>query len=142
MELVRRYQVTTLPTIAFLSPQGRLILRRTAFEDAAKFAETLRSAASAAAAAAPFEAALAKSDKDASALHGLGALLFEQRLPEDAEALLAKARRLDRSRPVEERRRTRALLADIARHLGRPDDARKLQEEAAALRRDGGAPGR
>jgi thioredoxin-like negative regulator of GroEL len=133
VELARRYEVTTLPTIAFLSPQGRLVLRRTAFEDAEKFADTLRSAARAVASAAPFEAALARDGKDASALHGLGALLFDQRLPAEAEALLSKARRLDRSRPLEERKRTRALLADIARHLGRPDDAGKLRREAAAL---------
>lgn len=142
LELVRRYEVGSLPTIAFVSPRGRLLLRRTAFEDAERFAATLRTAAQVAASASPFEEALARNVKDAAALHGLGALLFDQRLPGEAEALLAKARRLDRSRPLEERRRTRAMLADIARHLGRPGDAGKLEQEAAGLRRDGAAPGR
>ena len=133
LELARRYEVSTLPTIAFLSPRGRLLLRRTAFEDGAKFAATLRTAASVAAAAAPLEAALAKSDKDAAALAGLGALLYDQSLPGEAGPLLAKARRLDRARPLAERRRTREMLAEIARHQDRLDDFRKLQEEAAGL---------
>jgi thiol-disulfide isomerase/thioredoxin len=133
LDLARRYEVGTLPTIAFLSPQGRLLLRRTAFEDAAEFADTLRDAAQAVASAAPFEAALAKNEKDAASLAGLGALLFDQSLPGEAETLLAKARRLDRARPIEERKRTRAMLADIARLQGRADDERRLQEEAAAL---------
>jgi thiol-disulfide isomerase/thioredoxin len=133
VELARRYEVTTLPTIAFVSPQGRLLLRRTAFEDGERFAATLRTAARVAGAAAPFEAALAKSDRDAVALAGLGALLYYESLPGEAEPLLAKARRLDRARPVEERKRTRALLAEIARQQGRFDEVRKLREEAAAL---------
>jgi thioredoxin-like negative regulator of GroEL len=142
LELTRRYEVRTLPTIAFLSPHGRLLLRRTAFEDAAKFAATLRRAARVADAAAPFEEALAKNEKDAAALAGLGGLLFDQGLTGDAETLLAKARRLDRARPLDERRRTRGLLAEIARHLGRPGEARKLAQEAEALRGGGPAPGR
>jgi thiol-disulfide isomerase/thioredoxin len=133
LELARRYEVGTLPTIAFLSPQGRLLLRRTAFEDAAKFAATLRAAAEVVASSAPFEAALARNDKDAASLAGLGALLFRQGLPGEAETLLAKARRLDRGRPIEERRQTRALLAEIALQQGRADDARKLQQETATL---------
>jgi thiol-disulfide isomerase/thioredoxin len=139
IELARRYQVASLPTMAFLSPQGRLLLRRTAFEDGAKFAATLREAARVATDAAPFEAALARSDKDAAALAGLGALLYEQRLPDEAEPLLAKARRLDRTRPVEERKRTRVMLAQIALLEGRSDDVRKLREEAASL--SAGGPG-
>jgi len=133
LDLARRYEVGTLPTIAFLSPQGRLLLRRTAFEDPAKFAETLRAAAEVVAAAAPFEAALARNEKDAASLAGLGTLLFRQALPGEAEALLAKARRLDRGRPLEERRQTRALLAEIALQQGRADDARKLRQETATL---------
>ena len=140
LDLTRRYQVGTLPTMAFLSPHGRLLLRRTSFEDAAKFAATLQRAARVAASAGPFEAALAKDDKDAEALAGLGALLFEQDLPQEAELLLAKARRLDRASPLEERRRTRALLAEIALQQGRADDARKLQQETATLGSASGPP--
>lgn len=140
LELTRRYEVGTLPTMAFLSPQGRLLLRRTAFEDAARFAATLRRAASVVAAAAPFEAALARNEKDAAALAGLGGLLFDQGLTVEAEALLGKARRLDRARPIDERRRTRGLLVGIALSRSRVDEARRLQEEAAALQpEDGGA---
>ena len=93
---------------------------------------------------APFEAALAKSDKDAAALAGLGALLFDEGLPDEAEPLLAKARRLDQARPFEERKRTRVMLAQIALLEGRAGDVRKLREEAAALRPedDDGAAGK
>jgi thioredoxin-like negative regulator of GroEL len=133
LDLARRYEVGTLPTIAFLSPRGRLVLRRTAFEDAAKFAATLQAAAEVVASAAPFEEALARNDKDAASLAGLGALLFRQDLPGEAEPLLAKARRLDRGRPLEERRQTRAVLAEIALQQGRADDARKLRQETATL---------
>ena len=94
-------------------------------------------------AAAPFEGALAKSDRDAAALAGLGALLFDESLPGEAEPLLARARRLDRTRPVEERKRTRVMLAQIALLEGRAGDVRKLREEAAALRpEDDGAAGK
>ena len=42
-----------------------------------RFAATLRTAAQVAASASPFEEALARNVKDAAALHGLGALLFD-----------------------------------------------------------------
>lgn len=142
LELTRRFEVGTLPTIAFVSAQGRLLLKRTSFEDPGRFAATLRSAARLAAEAGPFEAALVKSERDAAALAGLGAVMFRQGFLAEAEALLGKARRFDRPRPLAERRYTRALLSEIALARGRSDDVRKLQEEAAALRPDGDAAGK
>jgi thioredoxin-like negative regulator of GroEL len=137
LELARRYEVSTLPTIAFVSAAGRLLVRRTAFEDAETFAASLRTAARVAAEAAPWEEALAKNEKDAQALAGLGELMLVQAQVGEAEALLAQARRLDGARPVPERRRTRELLAQIALHQGRRDESRRLKGEADGL---GGAP--
>lgn len=133
VELTRRYQVDALPTMAFVSARGRLLVRRTSYEDAAAFAETLKTAARVAAEAAPLEAALEKAAKDPAALAALGALLFDQQLLADAELLLAKARPLDQARPLDERRRTRTMLAQIARARGRLEDVSKLRAEAEAL---------
>jgi thioredoxin-like negative regulator of GroEL len=133
LELARRYEVSTLPTIAFVSARGRLLVRRTAFENAETFTASLRTAARVAAEAAPWEEALAKNEKDARALAGLGELMLFQAQVGEADALLARARRVDGARPVPERRRTRELLAQIALHQGRRDESRRLKDEADAL---------
>jgi thioredoxin-like negative regulator of GroEL len=132
-ELAGRYDVATLPTMAFLSPGGRVLLRRTAFEGPEAFAATMEAAQRLAEGAIAFEESLAKDGKDAAALAGLGALLAGQPLSKDARELLGRARKLDAARPVAERKRTRRLLAEIERARGRKAESLALIAEALAL---------
>lgn len=133
MDVAARHEVESLPTIAFVSPGGRVFLRRTAFEGPEEFAETLREARRVGADAMTFEAALAHDDRDAGALAGLGALLAGQDLMKDARELLGRARKLDQARPVAERKRTRRLLAQAEQARGRREQSLSILAEALAL---------
>lgn len=133
MELAAEHEVSTLPTIAFVSPGGRVFLKRTAYEGPDTFAATLRAAQEVGAEAITFEAALARDGKDAGALAGLGALLARQDLMKDARDLLSRARRLDDSRPVAERKRTRRLLAAAEQARGKRSESLAILAEALAL---------
>lgn len=131
--LASRYRVDTLPTIGFLTPGGRLFLRRTAYEGPEPFTATLKEARRVGARAITFEAALARDGKDPAALAGLGSLLAEQKLVADARELLARARKADQARPVAERKRTRRLLAVVEQARGNRPASLRLIEEALAL---------
>jgi thioredoxin-like negative regulator of GroEL len=133
VELAAQHEVSTLPTIAFLSPGGRVFLRRTAFEGPEAFAATLEEARRVGAEAIAFETALERNGKDAAALAGLGALLASQDLMKDARELLGRARRLDQARPVAERKRTRRLLAEAEQARGRRSESLSILAEALAL---------
>jgi thioredoxin-like negative regulator of GroEL len=133
MEVASDHEVSTLPTIAFVSPGGRTFLRRTAYEGPEAFVATLREAARVGEEAMTFEAALARDGKDAGALAGLGALLADQNLLKDARELLGRARKLDQSRPVAERKRTRRLLAEAEQARGRREQSLSMLAEALAL---------
>ena len=132
-ELAARYEVSALPTMAFLSPDGRVLVRRTAFEGPEAFAATMEVAQRIAEQAIAFEAALARDGKDAAALAGLGALLAGQELSREARELLGRARKLDATRPVAERKRTRRLLAAAEQARGRKSESLALIAEALAL---------
>jgi thiol-disulfide isomerase/thioredoxin len=133
-DLATRYGVEILPTIGFLSPAGRLFLRRTSFEGPERFPATLEEARRLATDVIRLEATLARDGKDAGALAGLGALLLDQQILDEGRSLLDRARRLDAPRPGAERKRTRRLLALAERQggKGRPQ-AERLLEEALAI---------
>jgi thiol:disulfide interchange protein DsbD len=132
-ELSAKYGAETLPTIGFLTPGGRLFLRRSGFEGPETFPATLREARALAADAIAFETALARNGKDAAALAGLGLLLSEQKLHAESLPLLRDARKNDTSRPAPERKRTRRALALAEAARGKHEDAEKLLEEAVAI---------
>jgi thiol-disulfide isomerase/thioredoxin len=133
VELSAQYDVKTLPTIGFLSPDGRLFLRRIAFEGPELFAATLEDAKGLTANVIAWEAALARDERDAAALAGLGVLLVEQGLFTQGRELLRDARKVDEARPVRERKRTRRLLAEVERQRGKPRDSERLLQEALAI---------
>jgi thiol-disulfide isomerase/thioredoxin len=133
VDLAGKYGVSTLPTMAFLSPGGRVLLRRTAFEGPEAFAATMEAAQGLAAEAHAFEESLGRDAKDASALAGLGALLATQGPSKEARELLSRARRLDAARPVAERKRTRRLLAAAELARGKKSESIALLAEALAL---------
>lgn len=133
VELAGRYGVKALPTITFVTPAGRTLLSRTAFEGPDVFVATLEDARRLAAMALAFEAALDRDAKDAAALAGLGAVLAEQGASRDVRDLLGRARRLDQARPSAERKRTRRFLALAEAVRGKRADALALVNEALAL---------
>jgi thiol-disulfide isomerase/thioredoxin len=133
-ELAARYGAATLPTIGFVSPAGRLFLRRTSFEGPDRFPATLEEARGLARDVIAFEAALAGDGKDAAALAGLGTLLADRKLFAESLELLRAARKLDEDRPVKERKRTRRALAAALRATGKARDADRILQEALALR--------
>jgi tetratricopeptide (TPR) repeat protein len=127
------YAVETLPTIAFLSPRGHVILFREKFEDAAAFARTLEAARSAAAEVMSWEDALSRDGDDPAALARLGAHLFAQKRLDESRKLLERAARHDPGRPVGERKHTRVLLGMIQARAGHDDNSEKLLRSALAL---------
>jgi len=128
------YDVLTLPTILFLAPSGRPILRVAKFEGPGQFPETLRSAASRSEKVMSLEAALDKDPLDAASLAALGFDLWEQEFYKDSQDLLERAKVVDDKRPSAERKRTRTILAAIRRRQDRFGEAESLLREALALK--------
>jgi thioredoxin-like negative regulator of GroEL len=132
-EISADYDVEILPTIAFLSPRGHVVLRRDKFEGPEAFAATLETAGRMAGDVMAWEDALSRDANDPEALARLGTHLFSQRQPDDSRELLERAAKHDAGRPVGERKHTRVLLGTLrleAEHYG---DAEKLLQSALAL---------
>lgn len=134
MAVVLRYDVSSLPTIAFVSPSGRQILRLNGFQGPGQFPQTLATAKDMAGRVMAWEAALDKSPSDAAALAGLGVHLFEQEFYDESRRLLSQAVQVDGGLPVTDRKRIRVLLG-LMRHYDRNyPEAEALLKDALALR--------
>jgi thioredoxin-like negative regulator of GroEL len=129
-----KYGVSDLPTIAFISPSGRLILRLTGFQGPGQFPRVMATAREAATQVLGWEAAIEKDPQNAEALVKLGVAMYEQEAYEESRDLLAQATRVDGERPVEERKQVRMMLAIIRHYEQRYTDAEALLKEALALR--------
>jgi thioredoxin-like negative regulator of GroEL len=112
-EVAVRYDVSSLPTIAFLSPSGRPLLRLNGFQGPSQFPRSLEAAREVANRVIGLEAALERDPKDVVALQALGVHLFEQDSYRDSAELLERATRLDSHRPLDERKQTRLLLGAV-----------------------------
>jgi thiol-disulfide isomerase/thioredoxin len=133
--LAARYHVSTLPTIAFLSPEGRQLLR-VPFQGPGQFPRTLDTALQIASQVIPWEQALARNPEDPQALFALGTHLYEQEDLEDARDLLRKTVARDAESEPEDRRRARMLLAIIEHVSHNFAAAEKLVKEALTLQPD------
>jgi thiol-disulfide isomerase/thioredoxin len=130
--VAERYQVRTLPTIVFLSPEGRQLFR-VPFQGPGQFPRTLETALQIAQRVTSWEEGLARNPDDPHALFALGTHLFEQEYLEDARELLKKAVERDAAERAEDRRRARMLLA-IVEHVSRNFvEAERLVKDALAL---------
>jgi len=129
-----KYGVSDLPTIAFISPSGRLILRLTGFQGPGQFPRVMASAREAATQVMGWEAAIEKDPKNAEALVKLGVAMYEQEAYEESRDLFVQSTRVDGERPVEERKQVRMMLAIIRHYEQRFTDAEALLKEALALR--------
>lgn len=133
VDFARRYDVSTLPTIAFLSPSGRLVARVNGYQGPGQFPQTINMAREEAQKVMSWEGAIDKNPKDAQALASLGTHLFEQEFYEDARQLLLQATRFDGGQPVSHRRRTRMLLAIIQNYDRQYSDAEALLKDALGI---------
>ena len=132
--VAQRYGVSSLPTIAFLSPAGRPLLLVNGFQGPGTFPHIMASARQAGAEVLVWEAALDKDPNDAEALIKLGVHVFEQESYEDGQDLLSRAVRVDSNRPVAERKQARMLLGIILHYSRKYAEAEAVLKEALALR--------
>jgi thioredoxin-like negative regulator of GroEL len=129
-----RYNVSSLPTIAFLSPTGVQLKRVTGYQGPSQFPKTMHKALAIAETVMTWEAALAVDPKDAHALSKLGIHLFYQEFWQESRDFLYRATRSDRETPVEERKLTRLMLGVIFSSDRRYSDAEALLRDALSLR--------
>jgi thioredoxin-like negative regulator of GroEL len=137
LAFAQRYDVSTLPTIAFLSPSGRLVSRVNGYQGPGQFPQTLHLAREEAQKVMGWEAAIERNPKDATALASLGTHLFEQEDFVEARQILSQATRFDQGQPVPNRRRSRMLLAIIQNFDRQYSDAESLLKDALGLRPQG-----
>jgi thiol-disulfide isomerase/thioredoxin len=133
VDVARRYQVASLPTIVFLSPEGRQLGRVNGFQGPGVFPRTLDAAMGVARRVMAWEEAIARNPDDARALAALGAHAYDQQYFEEAGDLLRRAAAADTVEPVDDRRRTRMLLAILENMHRNFPQAEKLVKEALSL---------
>jgi thioredoxin-like negative regulator of GroEL len=132
-EIAYKYNVQSLPTIAFVSPSGRPIDRVNGFQGPGPFPRTLEAARAKAARVIAWESALDKDPQDAAALFQLGMHMFQQDSYEESRELLRRAAESDARRPVADRKQARMLIAIIDRYDNHLDRAEAMLKEGLAL---------
>ena len=133
-EIALRYNVATLPTIAFITPAGRQILSLKGFQGPGQFPRTMETAREVAGRIMSMEAALDRDPRSAPALFGLGVHLFEQEYYEDSRTLLYRAASLDATRPVKDRKQARMLIGIIQNYDRKYAEAESILNEGLAIR--------
>jgi thioredoxin-like negative regulator of GroEL len=128
-----RYDVNSLPTIAFLSPHGRPLLRLNGYQNSQQFPRALEKARDVATKVMGWETAIEKNPKDAGALSALGVHLFEQDAYRESAELLNRACDVDGGRPLDERKQNRLLLGAILKSDERFADSERALKSALAL---------
>jgi len=132
-EFAVKYQVTSLPTIVFLSPEGRQLGRVNGFQGPGQFPRTLEAVIQIGRRVMSWEDALARNPDDPRALLGLGRHLYEQEYFDDARELLKQAVTRDAEEEPPSRLQARMLLAIIEHVTRNFGEAEKLVKEALAL---------
>jgi len=128
-----RYDVSSLPTIAFLSPQGRPLMRLNGFQGPGQFPRTMEAARDVARRVMGWEDALDKRPEDPGSLAALGVHLFEQDALTESGQLLGRAIRLDEGRPLEERKHSRMLLGAILKTQKKHAEAERVLKSGLLL---------
>ena len=134
LDVAVRYRVSSLPTIVFLSPEGRQLFRLNGYQGPGQFPRTLEGALQAARTVMSWEDALARDPDDPRALLALGSHLFGQEYFDEARDLLQKAVARDVEAELDERRRARMLLAIIEHVTRNFGEAERLVKEALSLK--------
>jgi thioredoxin-like negative regulator of GroEL len=146
-EIAGRYLVTSLPTIAFVSPNGRPIWRLGGYAKAVDFAPMLEAVQKAAAGVLAWEAVLEKDPGNLAALTGLGLQQFDELksvatddprnsaprfMLDDVNDLLTRAIGLDKDTPAADRKRRRRTLGLVRGALGQLPEMEALLKDALA----------
>jgi thioredoxin-like negative regulator of GroEL len=132
-EIAYKYNVQSLPTIAFVSPTGRPIDRLATYQGPGPFLQTLATVKGRAGKVIAWEADLEKEPQDPVALFQLGMHMFEQESYEESRDLLQRAAEADAKRPVADRKQARMLIGIIERYDNRFDKAEAVLKEGLAL---------
>lgn len=133
-QLALKYGVSSLPTVAFVSPTGRPLIVMQGFQGPAQFVSSLEKGLEVSSRVMAWETALEKDERDAAALLGLGRHLIDNDDYDEARQLLARAREADAERPVPDRKQARMLLATLEYYDGKYGKAEQLLKEGLALR--------
>jgi thioredoxin-like negative regulator of GroEL len=133
VDVAVRYHVTSLPTVVFLSPEGRQLFRMNGYQGPGQFPRTLEGALQAARTVMSWEEALARDPDDPRALLALGSHLFDQEYFDESRDLLQRAVARDLEAGLDERRRARMLLAIIEHVTRNFGEAERLVKEALSL---------
>ncbi len=133
-EIAQRYNVSALPTLLFLSPNGRTLARLDGYVRPADFVRALAGIKDRGATVAAWEKSLAANPDDPQALVKLGLFLVENEAYDEALGLLAKARPLDAKLPASDRKQVRMILAALSRAQHDYAQAEGLLKEGLALR--------
>ena len=134
LQTAMKYGVSSLPTIAFVSPSGRPLIVMQGFQGPAQFTSSLEKGLEVSGKVLAWEAALEKDDKDAAALLGLALHLLDNDDYDGARELLAKTREADAARPVPDRKQARLLLGTLEYYDSKYGKAEQLLKEGLALR--------
>jgi thioredoxin-like negative regulator of GroEL len=129
-----KYGVSSLPTIAFLSPHGRPLAVMQGFQGPSQFVASLERARETGARVLAWEAAIERDAEDAAALLGLAVHLLDNEEYDGARDLLAKVRGVDSDRPVADRKQARLLLATLEYYDNKHAKAEQVLKEGLNLR--------
>jgi thioredoxin-like negative regulator of GroEL len=133
-EVAIRYDVQSLPTILFLSPEGHTVHRLNGFQGPGQFPRTLDQALEVAKRILLLEAAIEKNPNDAAALAGLGRHLYEEESYEESRDLLYRSVQVDRDEPAPSRRQARMMLAIIENYDRKYAEAEGLLTDALGIK--------
>jgi thioredoxin-like negative regulator of GroEL len=146
--IASRYLVRSLPTILFVTPEGRHILRLDGYLPPRNFVGALGEMKKRATRLVEWEGILAKTPEDKEALtrlalhqfselarmtEGDNQQLMPRRMYEDVRDLLTRAYREDKDRPLTDRKRVRVALALMSGYKGEFPQAEAILQEAIAL---------
>jgi thiol-disulfide isomerase/thioredoxin len=133
-QVALKYGVSSLPTIAFLSPTGRPVVVMQGFQGPSQFVSSLERARETGGKVLAWEAAIEKDPSDAASLLGLGVHLIDNDDYDGAKELLARARSADEGRPVADRKQARMLLATLEYYDNKHSKAEQILKEGLNLR--------
>jgi thiol-disulfide isomerase/thioredoxin len=133
LDVATKYHVISLPTIVFLSPEGRQLHRLKGFQGPGQFPRTLDAAMETARSVMAWEEDLRRNPEDPRAFLALGSHLYEQEYFDESREMLRKAVARDLEADPNDRRRARMLLAIIEHVTRNFAEAEKLVKEALTL---------
>lgn len=133
-EVAARYDIESLPTILFLSPNGRPILRVNGFQGPGQFPRSMEKARETGAKVIAWEGKVEQKPADGSALAGLAVHLFDQESYDESRVMLRKAVLADAGLEPTSRKQIRLLLGIIESYNGQYVEAETALREGLAVR--------